>query len=958
MSRSCRLLFAILAIALNVLVAGPVGATSNTSAEFLSPDQPAAVEAFKLRQNVSSGYLRLDPVDSKLIEDARSANASGFHKRLQIGVARSSGAELVPAWTAVEGGYAAQWTVTSPAAEALRLEVSVQGAGEGAQLRFSGLGELAAVYLAPATDFADKSPSRWSPVLPGETAIVELFVKAIPASPATIAIDQVSHIFAAPWDSASIAKASGSCEVDFICRAASDAALASIGRAVAKMTFSDGGSSYLCTGTLLNPTGAAIAYFYSANHCISTQAVASTLTTHWFYDRTGCGSGSTSSSYVQVTGGATLLYANATSDALLLRLNSNPPSGAVLAGWDSNTIGNGVAVTAVHHPVGDWKKVSLGTVGGFGNPNGPGTNFIKSNWNSTATGVTEGGSSGSGLFTNNGSAYIFRGGLYGGPSSCTASAANLHDFYSRFDQVYPSIAQYLNPATVTCTYTLSPTTTSVSAAGTTGTFSVTASAASCGWSASSDSSWLTTSSSGTGSGTVSYTVASNSGGARSGTITVAGNAFTVTQQAPATGGVNVLGNPGFESGTAAWSQSASGGYPIIWTDGANARTGSAYAWLGGYDSGTDTLYQTLTIPSGGTTSLRFWYKIGTNETTSSTVYDSMTVTIANASTGATLATLTTLSNLNSTGGNWVQSSAYDVSAYAGQAIRLVFKATMDFSNITNFFVDDIALTFTQGAASSNYQGLWYKSPAESESGWGLNVAHQADTIFATWFTYDTSGRAWWLSMTANKTSGSTYTGSLIQTGGPAFFAVPFNPGLVTRTTVGTGTLTFSDASNGTFSYTVNGVTQSKAITRQVFGTLPSCTYTASPSLSAATNYQDLWWVAAGAESGWGINFTHQSNTIFATWFTYDSSGAATWVSATLPRTAAGVYSGQLIRTAGPAFSAVPFNPALVTRTPVGTMTVTFGNGNSATMAYTLDGVTQTKTITRQLFYSPAATVCQ
>ncbi|HEX7327114.1 MAG TPA: S8 family peptidase, partial [Casimicrobiaceae bacterium] len=47
----------------------------------------------------------------------------------------------------------------------------------------------------------------------------------------------------------------------------------------------------------------------------------------------------------------------------------------------------------------------------------------------------------------------------------------------------------------------------------------------------------------------------------------------------------------------------------------------------------------------------------------------------------------------------------------------------------------------------NYQGLWWASPATSESGWGLNVAHQGNLIFATWFTYDTSGKALWLSMT-------------------------------------------------------------------------------------------------------------------------------------------------------------------------------------------------------------------
>ena len=54
--------------------------------------------------------------------------------------------------------------------------------------------------------------------------------------------------------------------------------------------------------------------------------------------------------------------------------------------------------------------------------------------------------------------------------------------------------------------------------------------------------------------------------------------------------------------------------------------------------------------------------------------------------------------------------------------------------------------------TANYQGLFWNAPAGSESGWGINFAHQGDVIFATWFTYDATGKALWLSMTANKTA--------------------------------------------------------------------------------------------------------------------------------------------------------------------------------------------------------------
>jgi hypothetical protein len=263
----------------------------------------------------------------------------------------------------------------------------------------------------------------------------------------------------------------------------------------------------------------------------------------------------------------------------------------------------------------------------------------------------------------------------------------------------------------------------------------------------------------------------------------------------------------------------------------------------------------------------------------------------------------------------------------------------------------------QAVPAPNFEGLWWAAPAGSESGWGINFAHQGDTIFASWFTYDLTGKGLWLVMTAPKTAPNTYSGALYTTTGPAFNAVPFSPAQVAATQVGNGTLTFSDANDGTFAYTVNGVAQNKAITRQVFGTLPNCA-TATGSLAAATNYQDLWWASpAGSESGWGINFTHQGDTIFATWFTYDVDHSPMWLVVTAPKTAPGVYSGTLYRTTGPAFNALPFNPANVVPTAVGSATFTFTDGNNATFAYIVNGVSQQKAITREVF-NPPGTVCQ
>jgi hypothetical protein len=83
-----------------------------------------------------------------------------------------------------------------------------------------------------------------------------------------------------------------------------------------------------------------------------------------------------------------------------------------------------------------------------------------------------------------------------------------------------------------CSYTIAPTSASPTAAGGSATVSVTA-GTDCAWTAVSNTAWLqvTSGASGTGNGPVGYTVAANTGGARTGTITIAGQTFTVNQAA-------------------------------------------------------------------------------------------------------------------------------------------------------------------------------------------------------------------------------------------------------------------------------------------------------------------------------------------------------------------------------------------------------------------------------------------
>jgi serine protease len=255
-------------------------------------------------------------------------------------------------------------------------------------------------------------------------------------------------------------------------------------------------------------------------------------------------------------------------------------------------------------------------------------------------------------------------------------------------------------------------------------------------------------------------------------------------------------------------------------------------------------------------------------------------------------------------------------------------------------------------------GLWWDL-ADGEDGTGFTISHQGDTIFLAWYTYDNSGRAWWLSMTATKTSSNpeTYAGQLFSASGPPFNSVPFDPTKVQMMTAGTATLTFIDLNNATFSFSLfGGISGSKPITRTLFGTLPNCSYGPASDFVHATNYQDVWWVPNGAEAGWGLMLSQQGNIIFAAWFTYDTDGAPMWLSVTAFNTGPGVYTGNLIRTTGPPFGT--YDASLVKRTTVGTATFTFASGLAGTFNYTVNGIQQQKQIARYLFAPPAGTLCQ
>src|SRR5204863_430483 len=112
-------------------------------------------------------------------------------------------------------------------------------------------------------------------------------------------------------------------------------------------------------------------------------------------------------------------------------------------------------------------------------------------------------------------------------------------------------------------------------------------------------------------------------------------------------------------------------------------------------------------------------------------------------------------------------------------------------------------------STENYTSLWW-NPAES--GWGLNVNHQGNTLFAPLFTYGADGKARWFVMSdgnRSATSPNVFSGTLFQTQGPAFNTVPWTA--VTPAPVGTMSLNFTHGNQATLTYTVNGVSVTKQI---------------------------------------------------------------------------------------------------------------------------------------------------
>ncbi len=741
---------------------------------------------------------------------AKSAGATrDAAGRLVVGSVRAAAkAAQGASWVAARDGFVARIAVSSPGAVGLRARI---------QLPEDFAGEITARGAqGGAESFAMQGTEAWTAFTPGDQQEIEVFARA--RFDSLPAVESIVHFDADPTAKA----AAGACSPDVLCTsgdATLDAAIRDARNSVVLLNFVDGALAITCTGTLIDTAKRPSPYIVTANHCLSTTAAAASVTTIWFNEATSCAGTVVNPGQRQVAGGATLVYTSYGPDSTLLLLKTNPPAGATYAQWNAARLKDDDAVVSISHPQGDVKKFALGTETAelqvFGYPQDMyGVTFTR--------GVTEGGSSGSGLFTLSGGTLQLRGVLSGSTlrtgAELSCANADVEDaLFGRFEIFQPQIADYITLAT--------PRTDDHG-----------------------------------------NTIAD----ARRIVLTASANPVETT----VTGNID---------------------YPV------------------------DVDVFRVDVPAaGGTLTVRTVSAIDTI----GTLLDSAGKAIKSVNDAQTKSADFGLTRRLTTGTYYVALSHRDAAGTGAYA----FKASLS-------------------TVADNYTDLWWNA---AESGWGINLNHQGNVLFAALFHYDRDGKPMWLTMAGTRGTDGSWTGTLYRATGPAFNASPW--GATQVSAVGTMRITFTGKSAATLSYSVDGVSVNKAITRQVFAAAPTCTWS-SFDRSYTTNFQDLWWNPN--ESGWGINLTHQGNLIFATLFTFGLDGQGVWLTALASRVADGLYIGELSEAKGPAFNASPWNASLVSHRVVGTLTVQFTRGNAASLTYTYDGPLVVKPIQRQVFSTPA-----
>ncbi len=222
---------------------------------------------------------------------------------------------------------------------------------------------------------------------------------------------------------------SGACNYDVDCYMGDIDGLKDINKKAVALLITNGDS--FCSGALVNNTSNdGTPYLLTANHCYSNPAQWA-FRFNWISPNPVCTGGqasTTNTNYYQTVSGAQLRARRDGSDFCLVEITANMPSAwdLVWAGWDRSDVAP-ASTFGIHHPAGDIMKACV-DIDAPVYATGQGAQLWRvGNWE---LGVTEGGSSGSPLFDNNGRII---GQLYFGQAACDGTENNgEYDAYGRF----------------------------------------------------------------------------------------------------------------------------------------------------------------------------------------------------------------------------------------------------------------------------------------------------------------------------------------------------------------------------------------------------------------------------------------------------------------------------------------------------------------------------------------------
>lgn len=313
------------------------------------------------------------------------------------------------------------------------------------------------VELGPfGEELLDPGGTVWLPPAPGPEVVVEVELPAGKLTTPPIPVfttGDVMEIVDVLAQTSLEPSAWTDCEVDATC--VSTSSLATIDRlreATARLSFVKGGSSYLCSGGLLNdkdPSGYR-PYLLTANHCFDTQAAASSLVAYFDYRTDGCNGTTPGLWEVPSVAGATLLATSPVSDFTFVELSGTPAGGNWYLGWTNADPATGSSMERVSHPQGTAQKYSASSFTGSAGIVCSGFSPNDFHYSAHYQGSTTGGSSGSPVTQDYGGDPLVVGQLFGSChyqtwDECSYDSYNLVD--GAFSATYPYLKHWINDLT-------------------------------------------------------------------------------------------------------------------------------------------------------------------------------------------------------------------------------------------------------------------------------------------------------------------------------------------------------------------------------------------------------------------------------------------------------------------------------------------------------------------------------